>query len=395
MTANAGDFPMLAERLGGVFAAGIGATLADESFNELALAVFRFQCSANPAYGAFVEARGVWPEGVERWQEIPHLPTLAFKDRPLLAGDPALAERVFFTSGTTGGQGKRGEHHVLSLELYRQSLIPNFLAHLLPEGEALPVLCLLPSPEVAPESSLSFMMGEVIRVLDRTAGEGPGHGFYMDGGGRLRFQELQADLERAAEEDMPVLLAGTAFAFVHWLETTRQAGWRISLPPGSRIMETGGYKGRVRALPRAELYTQLEAAFGIPVRSVVNEYGMTELLSQFYEPVLASSQKGEGLTESGAETTARALERRFHRGPPWVRTRVLNPLTLDPVAAEEEGILAHFDLANAGSVSAILTEDLGREVSGGFQLLGRSPGAEPRGCSLAMEDFLASGGGEG
>ena len=73
-----------------------------------------------------------------------------------------------------------------------------------------------------------------------------------------------------------------------------------------------------------------------------------------------------------------------------MRTLVLDPLSLDPVPAGEVGILAHLDLANLGSVSAILTEDLGREVVGGFQLLGRSPGAEPRGCSLSMEDFLAS-----
>ena len=72
-----------------------------------------------------------------------------------------------------------------------------------------------------------------------------------------------------------------------------------------------------------------------------------------------------------------------------MRTRVLHPLTLEPVPNGDVGILAHLDLANLGSVSAILTEDLGRLVGGGFRLQGRSPGAEPRGCSLAMEDFLA------
>jgi hypothetical protein len=58
------------------------------------------------------------------------------------------------------------------------------------------------------------------------------------------------------------------------------------------------------------------------------------------------------------------------------------------------GVLAHLDLANLGSVAAVLTEDMGREFQGGFQLLGRSLGSEPRGCSLAMEDFLASQEGE-
>jgi len=84
------------------------------------------------------------------------------------------------------------------------------------------------------------------------------------------------------------------------------------------------------------------------------------------------------------------LGERYHRGPPWVRTLVLDPLSLESVPVGAVGILAHIDLANLGSVAAILTEDLGRAISGGFQLMGRSLGAEPRGCSLAMEDFLAS-----
>ncbi len=54
------------------------------------------------------------------------------------------------------------------------------------------------------------------------------------------------------------------------------------------------------------------------------------------------------------------------------------------------GLLAHFDLANLGSVSAVLTEDVGVGEPGGFRLLGRAAGAEPRGCSIAMDDLLAA-----
>jgi hypothetical protein len=41
-----------------------------------------------------------------------------------------------------------------------------------------------------------------------------------------------------------------------------------------------------------------------------------------------------------------------------------------------------FDLANAWSVLAIQTEDIGVRRGGGFELLGRMKTAEPRGCSL-------------
>jgi hypothetical protein len=71
-----------------------------------------------------------------------------------------------------------------------------------------------------------------------------------------------------------------------------------------------------------------------------------------------------------------------------VRTRVLDPETLEELAAGSPGLLTHFDLANAWTVSAILTEDLGAAVPGGFQLLGRARGAELRGCSMAAREIL-------
>ena len=119
----------------------------------------------------------------------------------------------------------------------------------------------------------------------------------------------------------------------------------------------------------------MEARLGIPSSCVVNEYGMTELLSQFYEPVLSSPP-------------APALAERYHVAPPWVRTRVLDPVSLAPVRPGQPGLLCHLDLANAGSAACVLTEDMGVAVEGGFRLLGRAPGAEPRGCSLATEDLL-------
>jgi hypothetical protein len=68
---------------------------------------------------------------------------------------------------------------------------------------------------------------------------------------------------------------------------------------------------------------------------------------------------------------------------------VLDPATLDPLGPGESGVLCHFDLANAGSAMAILTEDLGRIVDGGLELRGRATGAELRGCSLTLAEWDA------
>ena len=170
-------------------------------------------------------------------------------------------------------------------------------------------------------------------------------------------------------------MVGTAFAFVHLLDALAADGSRFRLPDGSRVMETGGFKGRSRTVPREELYAAIDGRLGIPPDRIVNEYGMTELLSQFYEPVLTG----------GA---------RLHRPPPWVRTRVLDPATLEPLPPGREGLLCHFDLANLDSVCCLLTEDLGVEPpeaeGNGFRVQGRSSGAEPRGCSLAMDDLMTA-----
>ncbi|MGD2120241.1 MAG: long-chain fatty acid--CoA ligase [Gemmatimonadota bacterium] len=371
-------FQDLAAELFEAMELGAEEPLSEPAFNDLALRVFRFQCHENQLYRGFVTRRGVNPEAVTSWREIPFLPTRAFKSAKLVSGNPGSVDRVFRTSGTTRGQLNRGEHHVLDLDLYRHSLLGNFARHLLRSThDRMRILCLLPSSEAAPDSSLAFMMDEVVRGFGSH-----GSGFFVGPDGEIDEGAFWTALRYVERLGEPVLLAGTAFGFVRWLETGEKGPRRVSLPPGSRIMETGGYKGRSREVPREEFYEILEEGFGVGANFIVNEYGMTELLSQFYEPVLGG----------GEHPGVLGLADRYHRGPPWVRTLSLDPMTLDEVPLGERGILAHLDLANLGSVSAVLTEDLGRMVPGGFQLLGRNPGSEPRGCSLAMEDFLSGRG---
>ncbi len=74
-----------------------------------------------------------------------------------------------------------------------------------------------------------------------------------------------------------------------------------------------------------------------------------------------------------------------------MRTRVVDPETLDDVPPGEAGVLVHYDLANTGSVLAVMTSDAGRLAGDhGFEVLGRQPGAEARGCSIAADLLLDS-----
>ncbi len=365
------EFAELSRALVEVFGEGVDGPLGEDGFNELALRCFAYQFETNPVYAGFAKARGTTPESVTRWQDMPAVPTRGFKAVRLISGDPTRVDKVFRTSGTTAGDD-RGAHHVLDLGLYRASLLPNFLAHLVPDGAPLRLVSLIPRAADQDDSSLSYMIGCVAEYLD-----GAGAGFFVDGAGRIDDDGLRQALATAEADGVPLLVVGTAFALVHWMDTMDERGWSFRLPTGSRIMETGGFKGRSRVLSRAELYATIEERHGVPANMVVNEYGMTELLSQFYEPVM----------REGADP---GLDDRRHVTPPWVRTRVLDPVSLEPVPEGSAGLLCHLDLANVGSVCSVLTEDMGVAVADGFRVLGRARSAEPRGCSLAMDELMSA-----
>jgi hypothetical protein len=340
---------------------GVDAPMSDAEFDVLALALFEHQYSEGEAYRRLCDSMRRGPRDVRRWQDIPAVPTGAFKEARIAAFPPERCVRVFRSSGST--TARRGELELDTLALYEASLLATFSAHILPEGARLPFLVLAPSAAAAPDSSLSYMYDFAARQLG--AGEAR---FYLTPSG-WDPDTLIGDLERL---EGPAAVVGTAFAFVHLLDELDARRSRLRLPDGTRIMETGGFKGRSRVLERGALHRAISAALGVPEARIVNQYGMCELASQFYEPSL----------RCGRVVSAKAI-------PPWVRTRVVDPASFADVAAGEAGMLVHYDLANTGSVLAVQTSDAGRLVADGLEVLGRLPGAEARGCSLAAEALLA------
>ncbi|MDW8309531.1 MAG: hypothetical protein RMK20_09175 [Verrucomicrobiales bacterium] len=344
----------------------------EPQFNALALELFALQFDANGAYRKLCEARGVRPGRLTHWSEIPAVPTAAFKELEMTCLPPERRERVFESSGTTRRATSRHFHDATSLALYEMSAWRWFRAHVTPEFGHSPMrwrgLFLTPPPQEAPRSSLVSMFEVVRRELGlgaevfvgRVSGDGA---WELDGETALRV------LREAGERGEPVLALGTAFSFVHLLDGLAAGGLRFALPRGSRVMETGGYKGRARELSRAELHAQVSERLGVPLENIVREYGMCELSSQAYDAVVCG------------EEAATRPQRQF-RFPPWARARVVSPETGEEVAVGETGLLRVFDLANVCSVLAVQTEDLAVRGEEGFELAGRLANAEPRGCSL-------------
>jgi hypothetical protein len=197
----------------------------------------------------------------------------------------------------------------------------------------------------------------------------------LQGGWAIELDRAVKALERCVQNADPVLVVGTAFLFVHLLDHLAATGLVLKLPPGSRAMETGGYKGRSRILSKEELHARMTERLGITSARIVSEYGMSELSSQAYDRTIAAP--AESSTQS-----AKAGPERIFRFPFWAQAQIISPETGREVADGETGLVRVLDLANVYSVAAVQTEDLATRRGAGFELIGRAPQAEPRGCSL-------------
>src|ERR1019366_2504043 len=226
---------------------GAGTSLGSDSrvceadFGKLALPLFALQFGCNAPYRRLCEARGARPDTVKRWADIPAAPTSAFKEFNLSCLPPAERTTVFHSSGTT-----------------RQ----------------------------VPHSSLAHMF-ETIR---REFGEG-GSAFVgqvaKDGAWALDAAAVRERLRATSASGQPLLAFGTAFSYVHLLDYLAEHDLRFALPPGSCALETGGYKGRSRSLPKAVLHALITERLGIASDRIVCEYGMSELSSQAYDRTIA------------------------------------------------------------------------------------------------------------
>jgi hypothetical protein len=335
-----------------------GRGLSDAEFEDLAQRIFAYQLRYDEPYARYCGSLGITSGAMPAsWHEIPAVPTAAFKEATLATFDPARAALAFETSGTTGGLG--GRHYMETRALYDASLLAGFDRFMLADGARLRYFNLVPNPADRPQSSLGYMMGRVC------AERGDGNtGWYLRGDD-LFVDAFVADARAAVEDGVPVCIAGTAFAFVQLCDELAERGATFAFAPGSRIMETGGFKGRSRIVSREELYAAMVARFGIPDERIVAEYSMTELSSQWYD---------------GAD--------RIKLAPPWLRARVTGA-DGKTLPSGVVGALVHVDLANRSSCLAVQTEDLGAVMGDGIVLIGREQGAELRGCSLDAETLRA------
>ena len=314
-----------------------------DSFNALALEIFRFQAEENPVYKQYLQHLGTDVSSISDHNEIPFLPIGFFKTRKVVSG--IFTEEIqFSSSGTTGMQASK--HYVKDLEIYRESFLKGF-KRVYGDPAEYRFLALLPSYLEREGSSLVFMADSLIKQ-----GNYSESGFFLD-----EFELLADRLKDLSDKKQKTILIGVSFALLDFAET-------YAFPLGEEVivMETGGMKGRRRELTREELHQRLNNAFSI--ESVHTEYGMTELLSQAY-----------------ATADGRLIP------PPWMKVLIRD--IQDPfnrLRHGSSGAINIIDLANIHSCAFIETQDLGKTYpDGSFEVLGRTDHSDVRGCSLLFQ----------
>lgn len=310
---------------------------SENEFNELALSVFRYQFENIPIYNTYINSRKVSIDQIRHYSEIPFLPIQFFKSHEIIAKNSSKAT-TFLSSGTTNQE--RSKHFVHNLDIYKRSFTTGF-QNIYGDVKDQIILALLPSYKEQGNSSLIYMVDQLIKESDEESG-------YLEPNSNLTIQKILKLKEKN------VSLIGVSYALIDLIEN-------FDLPSlkNWNIIETGGMKGRKKELIREELHEILQRGF--ETENIHSEYGMTELLSQAY-----STQNGK------------------FKSPPWMKflTRELeDPFTY--CQYDNTGGLNIIDLANIYSCSFIETQDLGRmHKDGTVSILGRFDQAEIRGCNL-------------
>jgi hypothetical protein len=310
---------------------------------------------------------------ISKNEQLPFLPIRCFR----LANVSRFSEpgqgkhgdwtKEFLSSGSTNALRARHRMAAQGLAAYRTSSCEGLVAVEKCFGIAstTPIVSLVPSHEVWPDSSLAAMLS-----FWREAGFDVHWVDLEQGAGNLERQ--LSELQRNTNHFQEFILFGTS---LHHLQI---AQWQKTVRKGQPFIDakqvwcfdTGGTKGRTQSVSQATLHSSIRSWFNESCRvSLLSEYGMCELSSQAYS-----------LHEPHSQT---------FRCAPSLKVLAVSPELDRILPSGEKGFLGFIDFANVDSWPCIISEDLGTTLETEndiFSLEGRAPDATVKGCSLNVRE---------
>ena len=312
---------------------------SDADFERIAMEVFHYQLKNCSIYRDYVHLLN--RQNAKSLEEIPFLPIEFFKTNEIYCGQKSDSDILFLSSGT--GNSIRSKHIVRDIKLYESSFRASYLKFFGAISDHV-ILALLPNYQEQGNSSLVFMVDALVSDSANNLS-----GFLLN-----EPEEIEIRYKKACASGKKVVIFGVSYALLDLAEKNINLSEAI-------IIETGGMKGRRKEISKKSLHLELMKGLNVPF--VSSEYGMTELLSQAY-----------------------SFEDGIFSCPPWMKVlfrEVHDPLSL--IQGSGKGAINVIDLANIHSCSFIATQDLGRNVPGGFILEGRMEQSDLRGCNLMVD----------
>ncbi|MFM7203755.1 MAG: hypothetical protein ACKO6N_23485 [Myxococcota bacterium] len=338
-------------------------------FEKLAVALVKLQCHTIPVVGRLAARQG-WlatdPPPIWQW---PAVPAQAYKHLDLYSRERP-PKCIFTSSGTTAGSVlSRAPYSSEGLKLMDVSIEVNARRMLFGHGRFSRLMVMAPTPELAPGMIMAYGMQRLVQQFGLEGSQ------FLIGRDGFQLHTIIAQLEACEQGVVPYTWVGGSVAFARLLLTLEAQGRHFQLPPETRWMDAGGFKGRIEGLSLESYHEKLWISLGISPAQRVNLLGMTELPSQLYADTVAAQDEARSPL-------------RGKRVPFWMRTYVLDPLTMMPTATGEPGLLLHYDLCNVERPFGVLTEDIGVAFAdGSVEILGRAEGAALRGCALQLEQL--------
>lgn len=296
--------------------------------------------------------------------ELPPLPVRLFKEHDLKSIDEEDVFKVLTSSGTTGQAVSR-----ISLDRAATQLQSRALSRTMGEvlgTERLPMLIADSGSVLANRQSFSARGAGVAGMMSF----GRRHTYALDDDQRLDLDRVRAFLDSYG--DRPFLIFGfTYMVWLHLYEPARAAGLDFS---HGVLVHSGGWKKLVdQAVSPDEFRRRLQDDIGLS--KSYNFYGMVEQIGTVFL---------EGPDDPGTLYA-----------PLFADVIIRDPVTWEPVEIGETGVIEVVSLLPRSYPGhALLTEDLGRLVGVDdgptwkgkrFQVIGRVPLAEVRGCSDTYE----------
>jgi hypothetical protein len=325
----------------------------EEGFNSLALREFELQYQTVAPYRRFCDDKRVAPGKIGRWEQIPAVPSMAFKKFVMTSFPEEMAEQRYFTSGTTDpvnkGKIMRDSGGVELINAANGLLTREYL---FPDVERMKMLLMVPSPQMAPGMGMAVGLDVVRRMF------GTQESAYLIGRTGLNLELLLQSIVDSERSGVPLVIVGSTAGFVYFLKACERDGIKFRLPAGSRLCDGGGYLDQFGECSREEFYRKSLSILGVDEHHCVNVLGMGEISTNFFDNVLRDSLQGKPA-------------RRYKVVPPWTRTQIVDVETFEPVEHGSPGLLRHFDLINRSMVVAVQTDNVGFAVDDGFEIIGR------------------------